>query len=390
MPKKKTQEEYAQQVNEKASHIIVTGVYNGNRTPIEHYCLKHNIAWNVSPFNFLNHPNGCPECQREILSKYYKSRMKTDEQFNQEVDTLDTGIKPMSEYSGYNNIIPFMCKMGHIWDSTPHAVLDGYGCPYCAGQKILVGFNDLWTTDPDIAKMLSNPNIGYEISRGSKRVVSWTCPRCGERKMSSVKQVITYGLACSACSDGISYPNKFMYNILLQLGIDFQREVNKATCGFEWTGKYKYDFYFEIDHEKFFIEMDGGFHYDDYFSSYEEIHNIDEIKDSLAAEHGINMIRVDCNYINMNHRFEYIKQSILDSKINQILNLTNINWEKCDKEALKSYCIEAAKQYDDGVDMHKIAINLGVSYSTVYTWLKILGEKGLCTYKPVYGAPKKK
>lgn len=389
MPKRKIQEEYERDVKEKAPHVQVRGEYVNNRTPIEHYCMKHSISWDVSPFNFLQHPNGCKECQREILNKFADSRRKTDEQFADEIKALGTGIIPRGKYLGSRVMMPFECKYGHIWDSTPHDVLEGYGCPYCAGQKVLIGFNDLWTTDPDVAKMLSDPNVGYAISRGSKRIVSWTCPKCGECKMSSPKQVIGYGLACNVCSDGISYPNKFMYNVLLQLDIDFKREVSKSIPCFDWVGKYKYDFYLEMNNEKFFIEMDGGFHYDDYFLSYEEVHAIDVTKDLLAAEHGINMIRIDCNYILITNRFEYIKQSILNSKLNQILDLTHIDWEKCNKESVKSLCIEAGKQYDNGMGIREIASTLSVSYDSVYTWLKTLGKKGLCSYKPVLGAPKK-
>ena len=296
---------------------------------------------------------------------------------------------PRGKYLGSRAMMPFECRYGHIWDSTPHDVLEGYDCPYCAGQKVLIGFNDLWTTDSEIASMLTNPSIRYEITRGSNRQVDWICPHCLSQKRSSPKQVIGYGLACNVCSDGISYPNKFMYNVLLQLGIGFKREVNKSTPGFDWVNKYKYDFYLEMNNEKFFIEMDGGFHYDDCFLSYEEVHNIDVAKDLLAAEHGINMIRIDCNYILMTKRFEYIEQSILNSELKQILDLTSIDWEKCNKESVKSLCIEAGKQYDNGVSIREIAINLGVSYSSVYTWLKTLGEKGLCSYKPVLGVPKK-
>lgn len=389
MPKRKTQEEYECDVKENAPHVQVRGRYVNNRTPIEHYCVKHDISWDVSPFNFLQHPNGCKECQREILNKFVDSRRKTDEQFVDEVKALGTGIMPRGKYLGSRVMMPFECRYGYIWDSTPHDVLEGYGCPYCAGQKVLIGFNDLWTTDPDIAKMISDPNVGYTISRGSNRMVSWICPKCGGRKMSSPKQVIGYWLACNVCSDGISYPNKFMYNVLLQLDVDFKREVNKSTLGFDWVSKYKYDFYLEMNHEKFFIEMDGGFHYDDCFLSYEEVHNIDVTKDLIAAEHGINMIRIDCNYILMTKRFEYIKKSILNSELNQILDLTSIDWEKCNKESAKSLCIEAGKQYDNGMSIREIAINLGASYSSVYMWLKTLGEKGLCSYKPVLGVPKK-
>ena len=133
MPKRKTQEEYECDVKENAPHVQVRGRYVNNRTPIEHYCVKHDISWDVSPFNFFQHPNGCKECQREILNKFVDSRRKTDEQFVDEVKALGTGIMPRGKYLGSRVMMPFECRYGHIWDSTPHDVLEGYGCPYCAG-----------------------------------------------------------------------------------------------------------------------------------------------------------------------------------------------------------------------------------------------------------------
>ena len=100
MPKKKTHEEYVQQVAEKAPHIQVIGQYDGNRTPIKHYCLKHDIIWSVSPFNFLQHPNGCKKCQNEILKQHYEDIKKSNEQFVKEVKALGSGIIPLNEYKG--------------------------------------------------------------------------------------------------------------------------------------------------------------------------------------------------------------------------------------------------------------------------------------------------
>ena len=255
MPRRKTHEEYERQVSERAPHIKVTGMYAGNRTKIGHYCTKHDVHWDVSPFNFLQHPSGCCKCQEEVLNQYYETRRKSDSQFRQEVAALGTGITHMEEYGGSRERIPFMCKKGHIWPSTPHEILDGYGCPFCAGQTVLKGYNDLWTTNPEMAQMLKNPSVGYEISRGSHREVEWICPTCGLLKISTPKQVSTYGLACARCSDGISYPNRLIVALLSQLHIDcFDREWSP-----EWVGRYKYDAYFVHNGQEYIVEIDGCF-----------------------------------------------------------------------------------------------------------------------------------
>ena len=41
---------------------------------------------------------------------------------------------------------------GHEWEAAIVAVVNGSGCNICAGKQILVGFNDLATTHPGLAK----------------------------------------------------------------------------------------------------------------------------------------------------------------------------------------------------------------------------------------------
>lgn len=45
-----------------------------------------------------------------------------------------------------------MCRDGHEWQSTVgNRTALGQGCPVCAGQKVLAGFNDLATTNATLA-----------------------------------------------------------------------------------------------------------------------------------------------------------------------------------------------------------------------------------------------
>lgn len=388
--RRKTQEEYEAQIKEKAPHIIVRGKYSGNRTKIEHYCLKHKVAWDVSPFNFLQHPNGCRECQKEVLNRFIDTRRKSDEQFKNEVVALGTGIVPMGEYIGNRDSMPFMCNLGHVWISTPHDVLEGYGCPYCSGQRILIGFNDLWTTDPEIAAMLCDPKVGYEVSRGSNKEVEWICKYCGKHKFASVKQVITYGLGCIMCSDSISYPNKFIRALLSQ----FDECLFIPEWNPEWAGKYKYDIYLVYNNREYIVEMDGGIGHGciDFKTGNKDTNGLyrDTIKDQLAKEHNIEVIRIDCDYKDIKYRFEYIKQSTLNSKISKIFDLSFVDWDKCNKEALKNLHMEAAKLYESGLSIRDISIILRVSYSSVYNWLKTLSKNGLCSYNPEDGIKKKR
>ena len=49
----------------------------------------------------------------------------------------------------------------HEYDmSVSDRVYKNCHCPYCAGNRTLVGFNDLWTTNPTVAELLEIKDIG--------------------------------------------------------------------------------------------------------------------------------------------------------------------------------------------------------------------------------------
>ena len=56
-----------------------------------------------------------------------------------------------------------------------------------------------------------------------------------------------------------------MSNVLNYLNIDFKTQVSKNT--FNWCKNYRYDFYFELNNEKYIIETHGGQHYEEGFYS---------------------------------------------------------------------------------------------------------------------------
>ena len=58
--------------------------------------------------------------------------------------------------------------------------MNGSGCPYCAGKKVLKGFNDLATLEPKVAESwhptLNGRLTPETVTVGSRRKVWWQCP----------------------------------------------------------------------------------------------------------------------------------------------------------------------------------------------------------------------
>lgn len=69
---------------------------------------------------------------------------------------------------------PWKCQQGHSWIAAIGDRALGTKCPFCTGRKILIGFNDLETTHPDLSKEAHGWNP-REVSSGSNKRVEWIC-----------------------------------------------------------------------------------------------------------------------------------------------------------------------------------------------------------------------
>ena len=278
-----------------------------------------------------------------------------------------------------NSVTKINCKccLDHLWSVTPaHLLHDNCGCPYCCGNAIWKGFNDLWTTRPDIAKLLKNHNDGYKFGEHSNQKAEFICPKCNCVIVKSIDDVSRQGLSCSMCSDGVSYPNKFGRALLKQLPI----ECFKCEYSPKWAHPYRYDNYFKYKGQSYILEMDGAFHYEKKACSkmpLDEIIKIDNIKTEMAIKRGFIVIRVDCCV----SKFDYIKKSLLQSELNQLFDLSLVDWHLCDKVACNSLVKTACDLYMSGVySTAVIGKMLCVSGKAALDYLKRGARVGWCNY----------
>ena len=75
----------------------------------------------------------------------------------------------------------WMCMYGHEWQAKIAQRNNGTGCPYCAGRKVLKGFNDLQTVNPALAKEWNyEKNDGLtpmDVTSNSNKKVWWKCKK---------------------------------------------------------------------------------------------------------------------------------------------------------------------------------------------------------------------
>lgn len=304
----------------------------------------------------------------------------TNEDFVEKLHNVNPNVIALEKYKKCISKIKFQCLIdGTIFEATPNNVLRGHGCPICGRKKgsnnalqtkIKINQNTLIGNKyPHLIKYLKNKDDAYLYGYTTRRMISWICPNCNFEFSKSMSSFSNGSFVCPNCIKNESYPNRFMFNVLTQLNIDFQREYSP-----DWIKPKRFDFYFSINNKQYIVEMDGGFHQN------KETKKVDEMKDSAAFAHGIEVIRIDCNYKKTNFRFDYIKNSILKSDLSDVLNLPSLNFNQADKFALKSEINDVCELWDKYRDLDIIKDMTQLTLYTIKKYLKFGQENNVCSY----------
>ncbi len=90
-------------------------------------------------------------------------------------------LSPDRVAPGSHDKVWWKCALGHSYQSAPYSRTGKYnsGCPFCAGRKVLQGFNDLETLKPALASEWYYPLNGElkpsDVTPGSNKKVWWCC-----------------------------------------------------------------------------------------------------------------------------------------------------------------------------------------------------------------------
>lgn len=183
-------------------------------------CPEKHI-WSATVKNRVRRQSGCPICSNaQVLVGY--NDLKTT---NPDTACEASGWDPTTVTSGSSRRKKWKCSRGHYWITTPASrVKQGQGCGVCAGVILLSGFNDLATTDPEIAATayLWDPST---VIGGLNRKFKWRC-EFGHVWSTTINTRKT-GSGCPTCSIAGFDPNSegWLYFLqhqswgMLQIGI---------------------------------------------------------------------------------------------------------------------------------------------------------------------------
>lgn len=342
-------------------------------------CRKCKSSYDTNIHNRVKGTK-CPYCSGQKVNDTNSLASISPELASEWHPTKNGKLTPYDVTCGRNIKVWWLGDCGHEWEATIASRNNiKCGCPYCSNKKVSID-NCMWTTNPKLASMLANSDDGYKYTQSSGMKVDWRCPDCGEViKNKVISNVSHRGVPCPRCSDGVSYPEKFIKNMIYQLNIE-----NIHQKLFEWSNDKVYDFY--LPFYNMIIEVHGLQHYNGGFEAFggrtlvEEQEN-DRLKEKLAKDNGIeHYIIIDARYSDI----DYMITSIHKSGLFSIFDIKKVDWSKCHLYASTSLMKLACEYFNSGKynSVFKIAHKMNISNDTVRKYLKQSTKIGLCSYDP--------
>lgn len=252
-------------------------------------CKECGHSWNAA-INTRVSGYGCPECGRK---KSTISRLKTmaakNPLFEQYPELLkewdfekNTGIDISLLPVSSNRYAWWKCEKGHSFrQSISSRTNNKVGCPYCHGQKVLTGVNDLQTLNPGLAAEWdfekNYPLTPSDVFSHAAKHVWWKCSVCGNTWKAKIHNRAN-GRGCPVCNDhGTSFIEQALFFYIKQAFPDAENRYD-----FDGT---ELDIY--IPSKKTAIEYDGS-----YFHSMSGAEDRENRKDKFCRTKGIRIVRL--------------------------------------------------------------------------------------------------
>lgn len=168
----------AQWDHEKNRDLMIDGDHIRATRKYWWRCAKGH-SWNASASS-RKKGYGCPYCSGWRTKKGFNDLETFFPELASEWDyEKNAPLKPDEVTKHSNKKVWWRCEKGHSWRTSVSGRAYGSGCPFCAGRKLLPGFNDLATRNP-----LLSAEWDYEKNKDltpemvmpySNRKVWWVC-----------------------------------------------------------------------------------------------------------------------------------------------------------------------------------------------------------------------
>ena len=280
---------------------------------------------------------GCPFCcipARRVLKGFNDLETKYPQLAKEWHPTKNGELKPDSVLCGSAKKVWWLGKCGHEYEQGIVNRVNGGSCPYCSHQKLLAGFNDLATTNPEILEEWDydkNDILPTQIGVGTQKKIWWKCPFGHSYQAYPSNKCRAIHSNCPICDkeNHTSFPEQAMFFYIKQAFPDTLNS-DKKTIGMEL------DIF--IPSIKTAIEYDGV--------NWHKNNQYELKKNKECKNNGITLIRIreeglqlydNCICIIRNDIKKNQSLSLVISKVLNIIGANNNKNIDVDKDASKIY-----------------------------------------------------
>ena len=141
---------------------------------------KNAHSYRTTPNSKTGKHTGCPYCSNNKVLPGFNDLATKNPQLASEWNYERNGeLKPQDVTVGSGEKVWWICKNGHEWKASVLGRNTGNGCPVCSGRRVLPGFNDLATKNPQLASEWNYKRNGrllpQDFTTNSNKKVWWTC-----------------------------------------------------------------------------------------------------------------------------------------------------------------------------------------------------------------------
>jgi len=142
----------------------------GSSRKLAWVCAKGH-RWQAIVRNRSTLNAGCAICANQKVLSGYNDLQTTHPELAEEAYGWDS----KTVIAGSGKKLSWKCPLGHIWEATVASrSRNGNGCPFCSGNQVFAGFNDLATTHPSLAKEAAGWDP-RKFSAGAHDKLLWIC-----------------------------------------------------------------------------------------------------------------------------------------------------------------------------------------------------------------------
>lgn len=159
---------------------------------------------------------GCPYCSHKSCLPGFNDLKTTHPQLAAEAEGWDPGlfIGDAGLLKATGKRARWRGRCGHFFEASIANRKKGKGCPYCAGQKLLVGFNDLRTRAPSVAAEADGWDPSQVFFQSTEKR-NWKCSK-GHTWTTRVDVRTYVECGCPSCQEYGFNPSKPAWLYLME------------------------------------------------------------------------------------------------------------------------------------------------------------------------------